>query len=235
MAKWSAWGGRAAALVLGSTLAIAAGGASATPIHVTMTGTLSTGGAGFPWGMASNTIPSSSFYSVDGDSYIARFTFDTALGTVSTAAGTTTLSGPTSIASGDVLVAGHDFVVPSCDQSPCPTPDPTLAELVRTANSIEVLFYEDSSASSGLVLQAVALAPWGAGLTQTIPTQSVVDQGIDIVLQPPGSYYNLIAFATVDTVSVGVPEPATWALMVMGAGLMGAALRARRSAARLVA
>jgi hypothetical protein len=232
MANWEALRNRGVACALGLTLAIGVGGAtaSATPIHITMTGTLSNGGASFPWGMASNTIPASSFYSIDGDSFTARFTFDTALGTISSAAGTTTLSGPASIASGDILVAGHDFVVPACNISPCPSSYTTLAQYSRSANSIKVLFYEDPSASSGLVLQAAALGSWGSNLTDAIPTQPVLNQGIDIILQPPDSYYNLAAFATVDTVSVSVPEPSAWAFMLMGVFGVGAALRSHRRA-----
>jgi hypothetical protein len=201
--------------------------ALANVVDITMTGTLSSGGAGFPWGFASNTIPATTFYSIDGDPYVAHFEFDTADGAITSAAGVTTLSGPATIASGDVFVAGHHFAVPSCDISPCTTT--TTAIYSRSANFIEVLFYEDAAASSGLVLEATTAGAWGAALTDSIPTQPVTSAGIDIILQPPGSYYNLAAFATVDTVSVAAPEPSTWLLLTVGLGMLGGALR-RRSA-----
>jgi hypothetical protein len=200
--------------------------ASANVIDITMTGTLSSGGAPFPWGFASNTIPASNFYSIDGDPFVANFQFDTADGSISTASGVTTLSGPATIASGDILVAGHHFAVPSCAIDPCATT--TTALYSRSANFIEVLFYEDASASAGLVLQAFAPTSWGAGLTDSIPAQSVNSAGVDIILQPPGSYYNLAGFATVDTVSVAAPEPSTWLLVTAGVGMVGGAVRRRR-------
>jgi hypothetical protein len=197
-----------------------------------MTGTLSGENAGFPWGYASNTIPASNFYSIDGDAFTANFTFHTGNGSISSGGGVTTLSGPATIATGDVVVAGHDFLVPPCAFDPCITT--TTALYSRSSNGLEVLFYEDSSASAGLVLQAQSLASWGPNLTDPISTQPVTSTGLDIILQPPNSYYNLAAFATVNTVSVtsGVPEPASWAVMLVGLAGLGGALRIARRKAR---
>jgi hypothetical protein len=215
--------------VLGSTTA------SATPIYITMTGTLSSGGAGFPWGYASNTVPADAFYSVDGDSFTAHFTFDTTVGTITANPGPAyTLSGPATIASGYIVVAGHTFEVPSCVDSPCTTT--TTALYSRSADFIEVLFYEDASASAGIVLQASAETSWGAYLTDPIEDAVVTSPGIDIVLQPPDSYYTLTAFATVNTVSVATPEPSTWAMMLAGfAGLGIVGYRASRKAVSIAA
>lgn len=203
-----------------------AASALATTINITLSGTLGSGGAGFPWGYASNTVPASTFYSIDGDSYVAHFTFDTTLGTITAYPGPSyDLSGPATIASGSVTVAGHTFVVPSCVVSPCTTT--TTALYRRSANFIEVLFYEDASASAGLVLEAHTTGSWGAYLTNPINNASVISDGIDIVLQPPDSYYNLVAFATVDTVSVSaVPEPGT--LTLLGSAVVGMAGILRR-------
>ena len=152
--------------VLGSTTV------SATEIQITMTGTLSSGGASFPWGLASNTVPASTFYSIDGDSYVANVTFNTSVGTIVTSPGPSyDLSGPATIASGDVVVAGHTFAVPSCVDDPCTTT--TTALYGRSADSIVVLFYEDASASAGLVLEADAQTPCGE---QVLPIRSMTPQ-----------------------------------------------------------
>jgi hypothetical protein len=145
---------------------------SATPVEITFTGTLFNTDANgnpypFPWGYASNTVPATSFYSVAGDSYVAKFRFDTSVGAITSVGGGYTLSGPSSILlSGDIYVGGHDFQVPLSAFSPSNfNGKTTLAEYVRYDNFIEVLLYEDTSASAGLVLQASTTTPWGANLT----------------------------------------------------------------------
>ena len=143
------------------------------------------------------------------------------------------MSGPSSILSGDVYVAGHDFKVPLCAFSPCNfAGQTTLGAYVRSANFIEVVLYEDTSASAGVVLAATTNTPWGPNLTDPIATAAVIDQGVDIVIQPPGSYYTLYAEATVATVTVSVPEPSTWAMMILGfagLGLAGSRKSGRRA------
>ena len=163
-------------------------------VDITMTGTLSNGGYAFPWGYASNLIPAQSpFYSVNGDPYVARFQFNTSVGTITSGPGHEYgLEGPATIATGEVTVTDpvygvHTFAVPPCNESPCKTT--TTADYWRTSNEVGILFYEDLAADSGLVLIASATKPWGAWLADPINTVSVASAGIDIVLDPPDSYY----------------------------------------------
>jgi hypothetical protein len=209
-------------------------------VDITMTGTLSNGGNAFPWGYASNSIPAQSpFYSVNGDAYVATFQFNTSVGSITSGPGPEySLKGPATIANGEVTVTdpqygAHTFAVPPCNESPCNTT--TTAIYGRSSNEVLVLFYEDADADSGLALIANAITPWGASLTDPINTVSVMSAGIDIVLQPPNSYYDLVAVASVNTLSVAaIPEPSTWALLLAGfIGLGAIGLRARHAAAAI--
>jgi hypothetical protein len=202
--------------------------ASAEIVDITMTGTLSSGGDSFPWGCAVNGSASSScdgygrWENISGDSFVANFQFNTSVGTTTTSAGPVySLSGPATIVTGTVTVAGLTFSVPTCVDSPCTTTTSALYE--RSSGSLEVLVYEDGTGSSGLVLHASAITPWGASLTDPIPTTAVTSSGLDIVLQPPNEPYDeLVAFATVNTLTVtaATPLPATWTMMLIGlAGL----------------
>ncbi|MCW6533171.1 PEPxxWA-CTERM sorting domain-containing protein [Sphingomonas lycopersici] len=52
---------------------------------------------------------------------------------------------------------------------------------------------------------------------------------IEILGKNPGGTSNAVLFSTTPFNPGGVPEPATWALMIMGFGLVGATMRHRRA------
>lgn len=55
---------------------------------------------------------------------------------------------------------------------------------------------------------------------------------INIIGQNPGGTSNAVLFSTTPFNGGGVPEPATWAMMIMGFGLVGATLRHRQAKIR---
>jgi len=198
-------GAAALAVILG------ANSASATAIDITITGTLSDGGAGFPWGM---DYWGGTWHDIDGDSFVANFHFDTALGTGCPYAGGNCLS-EVNGATGSITVGGHTFAV-----LPYSGPTFTAAFYARDPNFIEVLFYDDPTASLGAVFEASALTPWGGGLTDQINNApATTPEAVAILADPGGAYYNFAAFATIDTVSVAAPEPATLGMLGFGLGV----------------
>ncbi len=64
--------------------------------------------------------------------------------------------------------------------------------------------------------------PGTNGLFQVVGSAGQVFTGI--TLQSTGNSFEI------DNLAVPVPEPATWAMMIVGMGLMGVALRSRRQA-----
>jgi len=79
----------------------------------------------------------------------------------------------------------------------------------------------------------VRVAPtWGSISDWQYFSKSFVAAGASTTLSFTNTQNAYEHFAVIDSVSVtgGVPEPATWALMIGGFGLTGAALRRRRTA-----
>jgi hypothetical protein len=68
---------------------------------------------------------------------------------------------------------------------------------------------------------------WNSG-SNTTATLSMIDTNTD------GSFNDFV-LTDISFSSVGVPEPSSWALMLLGVGLSGAALRRRRAPVRLAA
>ena len=71
----------------------------------------------------------------------------------------------------------------------------------------------------------------GALLPGYTPENSSADGFASIVYTPPGGSGGFVK----PPEPPGVPEPASWSLMILGMGCMGAALRARRRAERMTA
>jgi hypothetical protein len=217
-------------LIGGAILAIflGASNAYADTVDITFTGTLNAGAASFPWGYANDNGAATN---IVGDTFIANFQFNTGQGTFTPSGTGGSLSGAgsaTAIGSVTIPAIGQTFVAY----------DGYLASYGRQDNAISVIFYEDASASAGIVLEASLPSgqTWGSALTDPIPSDTpVVSEGEAIVIQPPGQYYDLVAFAVPTTVSVTpVPEPAAFPLL--GATLLalaGSMLVARKRRLRV--
>ncbi len=96
-------------------------------------------------------------------------------------------------------------------------------------SSIEVLF---NGVSQGTFTNAAGAPGTTNWLSRTIAFNSGAGGATTVTFRnatPAGDNY-----AGLDSVSLAVPEPATWAMMIMGFGLIGAALR-RRSTPALAA
>lgn len=83
-------------------------------------------------------------------------------------------------------------------------------------------------------LGAAATAPGTPGGTISFSDPSLnlaAGDRFDFAVNNGGSYYNDSTGLSASFSTAGVPEPATWALMIGGFGLAGAALRRRRTVA----
>lgn len=72
---------------------------------------------------------------------------------------------------------------------------------------------------------------WTRGLSNIVGTYSATDTSYDRVTNPGSGLDYSGSFA----ISAAVPEPATWGMMILGFGVLGAGLRARRSARLAIA
>ncbi len=95
------------------------------------------------------------------------------------------------------------------------------------------LFLNNSSLGTLPFLGSPAVAPSTPGGTIGINLglNLLAGDRLDFVVNNNGSYYNDSTGLSATFSTGGVPEPATWALMIGGFGLVGAALRRRRATA----
>lgn len=94
-------------------------------------------------------------------------------------------------------------------------------------------FGSSQSASTGTIsIPGEGFSGW-----QTASFQFTADGTSDVLsfIADGGPSASLPPFALLDGVSVTVPEPATWALMLVGVGALGAGLRMRRRAVLAIA
>ncbi len=199
------------------TLLASAPAAASPVVTLTFTGVTGDGGFSAPWGFDAfgNNIV--------GDPYSVKATFDLSKGTTQHFGGEEafTASGG---ASATFTVNGHTYDVTGS----------TAAVYVRTTSSIELIFYDDVNANTGLVLYApltntasISKSLGGSIPTLTLAPPDVALSGENVVLPLGGGA--LYAVENVTTLAVaGVPEPATWAIMLVGFGLTGGALRANQ-------
>jgi hypothetical protein len=95
------------------------------------------------------------------------------------------------------------------------------------------LFHNNASLGALPFLGAAAVAPGtpGGSISINLGLNLVAGDRVDFVVNNGGSYYNDSTGLSATFSTGGVPEPTTWALMIGGFGLAGAALRRRRAAA----
>ena len=100
-------------------------------------------------------------------------------------------------------------------------PDPALATVMAGGQTFNVAAANDGSFGSGhnMIWKTGGFSFTGTGSSTTITLAAVTGGN-------GGVFFDKIS---VDSAG-GVPEPATWALMIGGFGLMGASLRRRQSA-----
>jgi len=100
-------------------------------------------------------------------------------------------------------------------------PDPALATVMAGGQTFNVVAANDGSFGSGhnMIWKPGAFSFTGTGSPTTITLAAVTGGN-------GGVFFDKIS---VDG-AAGVPEPATWSLMIGGFGLVGAALRRRRAA-----
>ncbi len=127
------------------------------------------------------------------------------------------------VRTGAMTIAANTFTSQPFQPSPTPTPNPfyTLnfaTPFTYTGGDLLLTLSFATSTPIGLVLDAT---PYVAG------------GGLDSVsninpLSTPTQFYNIpVVQFTTQTATPGVPEPATWAMMMLGFGAMGATLRRR--------
>jgi hypothetical protein len=129
------------------------------------------------------------------------------------------------------LVASVQFTSPTAIVTPGFNDDPTLANLVFTYNGpdfrteggpFEPFDFNDLSARSTLGGQAVDA--FFAKTTKNNPDDA-----------PGGSNTSIFTLGAVTIPAPAVPEPATWAMMLGGFGLLGGAVRRRNRQSRVTA
>lgn len=193
--------------------------AFAKVVTLTFTGVAGDGGYGPPWGYDAygNHIV--------GDPYTAKLQFDLSQGTL-TDFGTEQEFVAGGGYSGTFTIAGHTYDATGS----------TTATYLRTDQSIEMIIYDDPKANTGLVLYApltntahIGVSVGKAVQLLTLNPADVALSGADVVL--PKDSGALYAFENVQTLQVTVPEPSTWALMMIGLGGIGIALRRRTAIA----
>lgn len=212
---WTMMAGAACAL------ALTAGAASATTLEGTYTGhTIFTNAErDFPgvWGVdafGDNIV---------GDSFTATLRWNLADGVTTAFGGPeyTNLQTP-GTATGTFTINGHTYDVPTAGG---------FAYMVRSGNFFEIVRTDDPGENSGDFFEVGTTTPIDARLDQPIHlTAADFDPAINtgnVVLALGGGI--LRGNFAVDSVDItAVPEPAAWALMLAGFGMVGAAARRRR-------
>lgn len=88
----------------------------------------------------------------------------------------------------------------------------------------------NDNAVLGATTENSARANWSAAFTGFDPTQNGLMKVTLALTDESGGTESVSALAKLGAGVAGVPEPATWAMMIFGFGLVGATLRRRHSA-----
>ena len=153
-------------------------------------------------------------------------------------------NGDVEIASASAVIEGADLVLSATAEAPIgTTPGADYVWGVNTVGAGAPAPFSSEGFNKVLFNNAVVAKPGGPGVTvsgDTITDTILISSLKDIVLSPaqfgislwPTAGTGFSGFAEFvpgnGTFAVGVPEPATWALMMVGIGGLGAVARAGR-------
>jgi hypothetical protein len=157
-------------------------------------------------------------------------------------------NGDLDLASVSATIDGDDLVLSATAEAPIgTTPGAVYVWGVDTIGASAPAPFASEGFGRVLFNDAVAAAPGGAGVTvsgDTITDTVAISSLKDVVLKPEQfgvslwtvagkGFSGFAEFAPgngtfTPSLASAVPEPANWALMIVGLGAMGAAMRARR-------
>jgi len=169
-----------------------------------------------------------------GDPFTATFTYNTGAGT------TTLYGGPEYVnyqaltaGHGTFTIGGHTYTVRNGYQG-----DQFQSSYLRSTGEVEMEMCSVGSCFGGDYFEVGTTSPISANLDGplSLGAGDIVGGIGDVVLSGPnkGDLFGNFSVNSLNIAGV-IPEPATWALMLVGFGGLGAALRSRRRMAAVSA